>query len=99
MKASSLIERGMLVAAYHRNFYFPQLPPLFQSTFISSSLFRMPGMAGLNRLGKMTNMPAVQNEVLYAMQPELAPAGETEIKKFGAKDIHGSELEKFNGCL
>jgi Fe-S oxidoreductase len=36
----------------------------------------------------MDNMPAVQNEVLYAMQPELAPTGETEPpKKFGAKDI------------
>ncbi len=39
--------------------------------------------------GKMQNMPEIQNEVLYAMQPELAPTGETaaEPKKFGAKDI------------
>jgi heterodisulfide reductase subunit C len=45
--------------------------------------------ARLEPLGKMENMPAVQNEVLYAMQPELAPTGEqTEpIKKFGAKDV------------
>ena len=44
--------------------------------------------ARLDALGKMTNMPEIQNEVLYAMQPELAP---TEVnlnpKKFGAKDI------------
>ena len=40
-------------------------------------------------MGKMENMPSVQNEVLYAMQPELAPAaGESEPpKKFGARDI------------
>lgn len=40
--------------------------------------------------GKMDNMPAIQNEVLYAMQPELAPAdgsnGEAP-KKFGARDV------------
>jgi heterodisulfide reductase subunit C len=37
---------------------------------------------------KIDNMQSVQNEVLYAMQPELAPTtpGETIIK-FGAKDI------------
>jgi heterodisulfide reductase subunit C len=45
--------------------------------------------AKLQPTGKMDNMPAVQNEVLYAMQPELAPTGgEAEpSKKFGAKDI------------
>ncbi len=39
--------------------------------------------------GKMRNMPEIQNEVLYAMQPELAPTNEvaTEPKRFGAKDI------------
>ena len=39
--------------------------------------------------GKMRNMPEIQNEVLYAMQPEQAPTGEAvaETKKFGAKDI------------
>jgi ferredoxin len=43
----------------------------------------------LRSMGKMENMPAIQNEVLYAMQPELAPTGgEAEPpKKFGAKDI------------
>ena len=45
--------------------------------------------ARLQPMGKMENMPAIQNEVLYAMQPELAP---TDVnaeppKKFGAKDI------------
>jgi heterodisulfide reductase subunit C len=45
--------------------------------------------ARLQPMGKMENMSSVQNEVLYAMQPELAPAaGEAEPpKKFGAKDI------------
>lgn len=37
--------------------------------------------------GKMENMPAIQNEVLYAMQPELAPADVAAPEKFGAKDI------------
>ncbi|SKA07705.1 (Fe-S)-binding protein [Sediminibacterium ginsengisoli] len=37
--------------------------------------------------GKMHNMPAVQNEVLYAMQPELAPADAAPPARFGAKDI------------
>jgi heterodisulfide reductase subunit C len=39
--------------------------------------------------GEMENMPAVQKEVLYAMQPELAPTGSVadSPKKFGAKDI------------
>jgi heterodisulfide reductase subunit C len=37
--------------------------------------------------GKMRNMPAIQNEVLYAMQPELAPAEAGETPSFGAKDV------------
>lgn len=42
----------------------------------------------LDPQGKMENMPAIQNEVLYAMQPELAPAnGDEAPKRFGAKDI------------
>ncbi len=45
--------------------------------------------ARLDPLGEMENMPAIQNEVLYAMQPELAPttADAAPPKKFGAKDI------------
>ncbi len=45
--------------------------------------------ARLQPAGKMTNMPEIQKEVLYAMQPETAPAtGESEApRKFGAKDI------------
>lgn len=38
-------------------------------------------------LGKMENMPAIQNEVLYAMQPELAPADAAAPEKFGARDV------------
>ncbi|MCK9402260.1 MAG: (Fe-S)-binding protein [Chitinophagaceae bacterium] len=37
--------------------------------------------------GKMKNMPAVQNEVRYAMQPETAPANAPPPDRFGAKDI------------
>jgi heterodisulfide reductase subunit C len=45
--------------------------------------------ARLEPMGEMTNMPSVQKEVLYAMQPEMAPTnGDSEPpKKFGAKDI------------
>jgi heterodisulfide reductase subunit C len=42
----------------------------------------------LKPMGKVTNMPEIQNEVLYAMQPELAPQGNAESPvKFGAKDV------------
>jgi ferredoxin len=37
-------------------------------------------------MGKMNNMPAIQNEVLYAMQPEMAPVDATPPDKFGAKE-------------
>ncbi|MFY7965150.1 MAG: 4Fe-4S dicluster domain-containing protein [Chitinophagaceae bacterium] len=37
--------------------------------------------------GKMKNMPAIQNEVLYAMQPELAPTDVAAPASFGAKDV------------
>ena len=43
--------------------------------------------ARLSSFGKMNNMPAVQNEVLYAMQPEQAPADAAPPAKFGAKDV------------
>lgn len=43
--------------------------------------------ARLEVQGKMKNMPSVQNEVLYAMQPELAPTDATPPARFGAKDI------------
>src|SRR6185503_7524309 len=37
--------------------------------------------------GEMKNMPAIQKEVLYAMQPELVSAAATPPPKFGAKDV------------
>jgi ferredoxin len=37
--------------------------------------------------GEIRNMASVQNEVLYAMQPELAPADAAPPDKFGAKDV------------
>jgi heterodisulfide reductase subunit C len=45
--------------------------------------------ARLTPPGKMQNMVAVQNEVIYAFQPELAPTTPQEgpQQKFGAKDI------------
>ena len=44
--------------------------------------------ARLSEVGKFQNMPEIQQEVLYAMQPELAPTGEVgDPKRFGAKDV------------
>ncbi len=43
--------------------------------------------ARLEPKGEMKNMPAVQKEVLYAMQPELAPTDAAPPANFGAKDI------------
>jgi len=45
--------------------------------------------ARLQAQGTMTNMPEIQQEVLYAMQPETVPAdtAQEQHKKFGAKDI------------
>jgi len=37
--------------------------------------------------GQMHNMESIQNEVLYAMQPELTPANAAAPEKFGAKDV------------
>jgi ferredoxin len=44
----------------------------------------------LKSKGKMDNMPEIQQEVLYAMQPELAAnaAPADAPPKFGAKDVH-----------
>jgi len=43
--------------------------------------------ARLQPAGTMHNMPAIQNEVLYAMQPELAPTEAAPPTSFGAKDV------------
>ena len=43
--------------------------------------------ARLEPKGKMHNMPEVQNEVLYAMEPEKAPQDATPPEKFGARDV------------
>jgi heterodisulfide reductase subunit C len=37
--------------------------------------------------GKMHNMKSIQQEVLYAMQPETAPADAAPPAKFGARDV------------
>jgi len=52
-------------------------------------LFAFPNAyyARLFPKGEMKNMPHVQDEVKYMMQPELAPAGEQPTVKFGAKDV------------
>jgi ferredoxin len=41
----------------------------------------------LEPMGEMKNMPEVQKEVLYAMQPETAPTDTVPPAHFGAKDI------------
>ena len=46
--------------------------------------------ARLSREGKLRNMPAVRQEVLYAMQPETAPPSDGNAPaapRFGAKDV------------
>ncbi len=43
--------------------------------------------SSIEPLGKYRNMKEIQNEVVYAMQPELAPTGEQPPVKFGAKDV------------
>ncbi|HEX5023785.1 MAG TPA: (Fe-S)-binding protein, partial [Agriterribacter sp.] len=43
--------------------------------------------ARLKPQGEIRNMPAIQNEVLYAMQPELAPTDAAAPGRFGAKDV------------
>lgn len=44
--------------------------------------------ARLTSPGSMQNMPSIQKEVLYMMQPELAPAeANSAPQKFGAKDV------------
>jgi len=52
-------------------------------------LFAFPNAyyARLLPKGEIRNMPSVQKEVLYAMQPELAPTDATVPAKFGAKDV------------
>ncbi len=45
--------------------------------------------ASLVPQGKFNNMPAIQQEVKYAFQPELAPTDAVPVNtKFGASDIH-----------
>lgn len=41
----------------------------------------------LKPVGEIHNMEHVQNEVKYMMQPELAPTGDAQPMKFGAKDV------------
>ena len=44
--------------------------------------------ARLSPPGEMENMPSIQREVLYAMQPDQAPVGEsTPPGRFGARDV------------
>jgi heterodisulfide reductase subunit C len=43
--------------------------------------------ANLKPVGTMHNMKAIQNEVLYAMEPDKAPSDAVAPNQFGAKDI------------
>jgi len=43
--------------------------------------------ARLEPAGRMHNMPAIQKEVMYAMQPELAPSEAAPPVVFGAKEV------------
>lgn len=44
--------------------------------------------AKLTPYGEMPNMPEIQNEVLYMMEPDKAPEEAGEMATFGAKDVH-----------
>ena len=56
--------------------------------------------ARLEVQGKMKNMPEIQQEVLYAMKPELiaTESSTTEPKKFGAKDIFDLSWKNILDC-
>ena len=54
--------------------------------------------ARLIPLGQMANMENVQNEVKYMMQPELAPTGEAQPMKFGAKDVFDLSWKECGRC-
>jgi len=43
--------------------------------------------ARLQPTGEMQNMPSIQNEVLYMMEPDKAPAEASAPTRFGAKDV------------
>jgi heterodisulfide reductase subunit C len=43
--------------------------------------------ARLKPMGEMENMKSIQNEVRYAMQPELAPTEPAAPQRFGARDV------------
>ena len=43
--------------------------------------------ASLVSKGEMHNMTSIQNEVLYAMEPTLAPSNPATPEKFGARDV------------
>jgi ferredoxin len=43
--------------------------------------------SSLEPVGKMMNMPSIQNEVLYAMDPSMAPTDAAPPSTFGAKDV------------
>lgn len=43
--------------------------------------------SSLEPQGKLRNMKEIQNEVLYMMEPDKAPAEPAEIQTFGAKDV------------
>jgi heterodisulfide reductase subunit C len=64
--------------------YLPYSKHLHIVLAFPNAYYAKPGL-----IGKMENMPSVQKEVLYAMQPELATtsADTAPPKKFGAKDI------------
>ena len=49
--------------------------------------------------GRMRNMKSVQQEVLYAMQPEMAPTAGCNAVKVRRERCDGPELEKPVGCL
>jgi hypothetical protein len=78
--------KNLLVVTYHRHICIPELSSLFKTPAYNAGVSNAY-YARLEPAGLIRNMPAIQNEVLYAMQPELAPTEAAAPAKFGAKDV------------
>lgn len=64
--------------------YLPYSKHLHIVLAFPNSYYKSPEPAG-----KMENMEVIQKEVLYAMEPEKAPADAVAPAQFGAKDVFG----------
>lgn len=82
------IERGCwwlhIIGIFAFMNYLPYSKHLHIVLAFPNSYYKSPVPAG-----KMENMELIQNEVLYAMEPEKAPTDAVAPAQFGAKDVFG----------